>query len=314
MHSIPYKPFILVSLVLLLLGLPLATAQDDNLTEEEKLALANQVLTAFGEINAYESFVYSEGRTDINHTQVYQGETLLRDVSESEETTGEAAIIRGDTPSGLYTATTKFSSFTPESQLYAFTVEAEFIYAEGTLYGRATVTEGETEFAVPAEFTDLSGEEFAEFADRFDTSDFVNEVLGIEAEGDPLSNPELVLDTFSDATYRQQTIEEKPVDRIDMSFRLPNLAAFLANDPDTPQAMLDNMTEESGIWFTMQIFEGGPVLALQSQILFKVTAVPGQALDPSLPEDITVNLDIFSIETNELSQINEKLEPITAPE
>jgi hypothetical protein len=315
MHLNTRKLFTLLILVVLLAGmLPMVGAQDGP-TEEEQ-ALLDRLFAGIEQVNAYESFVTTIESVESQQQSITQDGTEVQNTTETQEKSLEATVIRGDAPNGSYTATISYSATNAGAPVVEYSADGEFIYADGVLYGRATVTEGEPEEPLPAEFVELADPSANEFSERFDTNQFVESVLGEEDPEELFSNTDLMTEYFTSITSSEEEIDGETFEVITLRFEGEDLTGMLSVAPGMESsAPLFASLDEGGFAEIAMLFdEAGMPVGVHTSLLFGVTDLSISELDPTQPEGINFTLSADNQQLQLFSQINEELEPAVAPE
>jgi hypothetical protein len=316
MHLSTRNLFTLLTLVAALIGLlPLANAQDGPSIEEEQ-ALLDRVADALEKLGGYESFVLLEESVQSQQIVITINGTETENTKEHEQTILKRTVIRGDNPSGSSIATVQYRVNDAGTPIIEYAVSGAFIYANGTLYGRASVTEGEADLSFPEGFIEIPDRESNAFSEHFDTDNFVGSVLGEEDENELFSNFEMINANYTSITANEREVNGERVEAIIVTFTGDDLTNLMSDAAPTEELaeLFAAMDTNSVAQVTLFLAENNMPIGLRSVADISLTDFPFGDLDPAQLEGTTVSL-ILSISLEQrLSQINEDLEPIAAPQ
>jgi hypothetical protein len=314
MHLNIRRCFTLLSLAAILVGLlPIASAQDESPTEEEQ-ALIEQLITAIDGVRDYESFMLTITAADSQQQIVTQDGAEARNIKTEVTSDNTFWIIRDDNPSGRYVSTKTLSRDSLlEIDDGSVTMEAEFLYVDGILYGTFEVIEGESIIPPLPEMTAISDPETNPLTTTFTTDSLEVLVLGEPEEDNLFSSVELLTENFTSLVLSEEEVDGETVAVITVRFEDADFGALLANS-ELDAALINNLEEGSFTEIAATFNAAGELLRLYTETQYAVIDLPFSVVDPTQPDTLIVSLIVSSSENQIYSHINEDLEPIAAPE
>lgn len=289
---------------------------------DEQVALLERVVAAVQKVDEYSSYVNTETSTlslDGSVSIATFTQELLR-VQSLEKTT---SYILGDNPNALVVGTYSLEESEEAGSTSASVVDFEARYVDGTFYLATEVVEGDAaEAGLPEGW--VSGEEAEEYDifDDINLDGLLERVGAVEPDDEsdsPLEDLEVLEKVTTDVVAEEITLEDGTtataitisMDFVTLLTEAPesfggeepdeaSLALFSAFEGSTVEAVVILGEDDNPIGYEMS-FEG-------SLVDFDAAVISPQAAGG------TLNLNFSFGQSSELSQVNEELEPVAAPE
>lgn len=313
----------------MLMAIPAAYAQDD-LSDDEQALLDRLLVVAENEVE-YDSYIstYSEVNTQNQALDVGDGSEAQ---ATSQEITLEAEreISRSDEPFGRATINATVSQSNPQTDL-TIGIAGDVRFVDGDLYANLSATEGQDAANAPAFLSELSGD-WEQVTDP--QGSVAYQILGLQAFRDSFdvdeANPNstnATLDTIEQLTEFANSITQETVeidgesfDEISINFAGDGMVAYLeatgglAQD-GSAQVLTDALSALEGevLTIALVVTEEDTVVGRRVNADIEVELAANE-LSPSYPEGSTFTLGIGIQQSETLTNINEAIEPVEAPD
>lgn len=307
---------LMLLLVVFLMAVPLAQAQDSELTAEQQ-ALLDRALAAVQASDDYTSYVSTniETRSDVLELSGAGIEQTQERTSTVEE---QVSYIKGDDGKNISSLYKLSVTESTGAETVAYTIEGEIRFVDGILYVRGEAVEGEPE--LPEGW--VTSEEALAYSafDRLSLDDKLEDALdeGFNLLMNAAEEAKLVA---TDVTSEETTLEDGTAVEM-ISFSIPGAAIgeLMKLDPsfdpaDPSNMLLDMLGEDSFYAISLYLDENDVLVGVNISGLLTATEVNMNELDPnSFPAGLMLNFNSENVEETFLQQVNETLEPVEAPE
>ncbi len=304
--------------LLLVLALPVA-AQEDGLSEEEN-ALFDRLVAAGSMVEDYTSYVVTYDKITTQDQLVMLGGQTQAD-TQSVTTTMIASVPNAqETPSDISAVATSVVEITRDGTvLFSYTVEAELRRVDGVLYVNAVYAEGQGQMVLPEGWVMIDDpENFPEldvlpidelFEDADETDDqFLTELESWRVAATSVTSETVDLDGIS-------------AEAISISFDWQGLIDVQTANGDVDSnnpifAGLTALLADAGDVGSLSVYidEAGNVLGYGLDYGIDIQNADGSVLGSDAPAGMTFNLAQTEIRRYLISQVDEALDPVTAPE
>jgi hypothetical protein len=289
---------------------------------EEQLALLERVVAAVQKVDEYSSYVNTETSTlslDGNISIATFSQNILR-VQSLEKTT---TYVLGDNPNALVLATYSIEESEEAGDTTGYTVEAEARYVDGTLYLAAEVVDGDAEEAsVPEGWA--SGDDLEGYGifDDINLDGLLERVGAVEPDDEansPLEDLEVLEKVATDVTAEEITLEDGTaataitisMDFVTLLTEAPE--SFGGDEPDESSLALFSAFEGSVVQAVVVLGEDDNPISYELSFEGSLVDFDAAVISPQAAGG-TLNLNFSFGQSSELSQVNEAIEPVAAPE
>ncbi|MBI5930275.1 MAG: hypothetical protein HY862_13275 [Chloroflexi bacterium] len=298
---------------------PAATVRAQSGLSDEQLALLERVVTAVTAVDDYTSYVSTENTTlAINGNVTLAGFT--QNILQNQTLDKTTTYILGDNPNALIVATYTSESSQEAGKTVSYTVNAEARYVEETLYFNGSVTDGDaTQVDLPEGWVTVDDVTTYDIFDSIGLDNLLERVGAVEQDPtkeSPLKDLELLKKVVTNITVEETTLEDGSTAN---TFVLTiDLASLIANDPnafggDSSSTALFNAFEGQNVEATIVLDADDNPWSYNLTFGGNLVDADASTLSPSLA-GATLTLDFSFSQSSELSQVNEEIEPVTAPE
>jgi hypothetical protein len=322
---LPAKFLLTATLLLAIVGISThaaVPAKAQGGLSEEQVALLERVVAAVQKVDEYSSYVNTETSTlslDGEVSIATFTQQLLR-VQSLEKTT---TYVLGDNPNALVVATYSIEESAEAGATSAYTAEAEVRYVDGTLYLNAAVTDGDAEEAsVPDGW--VSGDDVEGYGifDDINLDGLLERVGAIEPDEDgnsPLEDLEVLEKVTTDVTAEEISLEDGTtataitisMDFVTLLTEAPE--SFGGDAPDEASLALFSAFEGSTVEAVVVLGEDDNPISYEMWFEGSLVDFDAGVLSPQAAGG-TLNLNFSFSQSSGLSQVNEEIEPVAAPE
>lgn len=288
---------------------------------EEQLALLERIVNAISVVDDYTSYVNTESSTlALNGSVALAGFT--QEIVQSQQLDKTTTYVLGDNPNALVVATYTSETNQEGGTIASYTVDAEARYVDGVLYVNITPVDGDvSELALPEGWVEVEDVTTYEIFDDIGLDRILERVGAIEANpanDSPLKDLELLEKIVQDVTVEETTLEDGStvnvftltIDFVDLISEAPD--AF-GGDSNSAAQGLFNAFEGQSVEATIILDAEDNPLAYALSFEGELVDLDASVLSSSLA-GATLNLSFVFSQTSELSQVNEAIEPVAAPE
>jgi hypothetical protein len=296
-----------------------AQAQDGGGLSDEQLALLDRLFMAQASLEAYESYSRVGQGTGTQTITIRQGEAS-QTIGKSVSWTGEGTAIRGDSDNihATYGADVEITELAQAGESPAYTSSTEVRVVDDVVYVNVEVIEANGEIdeldELPAGWFVL-GEE-----DDYNAFNMIP-VGNINQEDALLDYPDVVRAAAADVTLEPVILTDGTLlDAITVRFERDGLIILFTESPtsdldeDTAALITMGITERSYMTMTVLVDAENNMLGIGGEVLYEALDLDLRELSPGAREGIVFDLIMESSREEKFSQVNEPVEPVAAPE
>ena len=319
----PTNLALLITLLVAIAIQPSVPVKAQGGLSEEQLGLLDRMITAVTKVDDFTSYTDTESQElSLNGSIAIAGFT--QEILQTQSMEKTTAYIFGDNPNALVIATYSESSKQQDGSTIGYTLDAEVRYVDGVLYAKGEVTDGEdpgisqsgawVEVDIPtyAENLVISNLGLEQTLER------LGAIERDETDDNPLRDIELLKKVATDVTAEEVTLEDGSTATaitvsIDFAALVAERPAALGAEDNPSSAALFSAFAGQSIVATVLISSDEMPISYGLNFEGSIVDLDASILSEQLT-GATISLNLTLNQSAELSQVNEAIEPVAAPE